>query len=76
MLAENLVTFLHCIELLEEMAGWSLNSIKPKVIQLGARVIRNARAVTFQLAEVAVTAPMASTIIAAIYQLPAPPLCA
>ena len=40
------------------MADWSLTSLQIKLIKIGARVVRHARAVTFQLAEVAVTGPM------------------
>jgi hypothetical protein len=75
-LAYNLATFLRCIELPEEMAQWSLTSLQLKLIKIGARVIRHARAITFQLAEVAVTGPMVRTILAAIHRLRAPPLCA
>ena len=41
----------------------------------GARVVRHARAITFQLAEVAVTGPMVRAILAAIRRLRAPPSC-
>jgi hypothetical protein len=75
-LAYNLATFLRCIELPEEMAQWSLTSLQLKLIKIGARVIRHARAITFQLAEVAVTGPMVRAILAAIHRLRAPPLCA
>ena len=75
-LAYNLATFLRCIELPEEMAQWSLTSLQLKLIKIGARVIRHARAITFQLAEVAVTGPMVRAILAAIRRLRAPPLCA
>jgi hypothetical protein len=57
-LAYNLATFLRCIELPEAMADWSLTSLQLKLIKMGARVVRHARAITFQLAEVAVTGPM------------------
>ena len=57
-LAYNLATFLRCIELPEAMADWSLTSLQLKLIKIGARVVRHARAITFQLAEVAVTGPM------------------
>jgi hypothetical protein len=67
---------LRSIELPEEMAQWSLTSLQLKLIKIGARVIRHARAITFQLAEVAVTGPMVHTILAAIHRLRAPPLCA
>jgi len=40
------------------MADWSLTSLQLKLIKIGARVVRHARAITFQLAEVAVTGPM------------------
>ena len=75
-LAYNLATFLRCIELPEVMADWSLTSLQLKLIKIGARVVRHARAITFQLAEVAVTGPMVRAIIAAIRRLRAPPLCA
>ena len=75
-LAYNLATFLQCIELPEAMADWSLTSLQLKLIKIGARVVRHARAITFQLAEVAVTGPMVRAILAAIHRLRAPPLCA
>ncbi|WP_223428186.1 IS1380 family transposase [Tateyamaria pelophila] len=75
-LAYNLATFLRCIELPEEMADWSLTSLQLKLIKIGARVVRHARAITFQLAEVAVTGPMVRAILAAIQRLRAPPSCA
>ena len=75
-LAHNLATFLRCIDLPEAMADWSLTSLQLKLIKIGARVVRHARAITFQLAEVAVTGPMVRAILAAIRRLRAPPLCA
>jgi len=75
-LAYNLATFLRCIELPEEMADWSLTSLQLKLIKIGARVVRHARAITFQLAEVAVTGPMVRAILTAIQRLRAPPSCA
>ena len=75
-LAYNLATFLRCIELPEAMADWSLTSLQLKLIKIGARVVRHARAITFQLAEVAVTGPMVRAILAAIHRLRTPPFCA
>ena len=75
-LAYNLATFLRCIELPEAMAAWSLTSLQLKLIKIGARVVRHARAITFQLAEVVVTGPMVRAILTAIHRLRAPPLCA
>ena len=62
-----------CIELPEAMADWSLTSLQLKLIKIGARVVRHARAITFQSAEVAVTGPMVRAIRAAIRRLRAPP---
>ena len=75
-LAYNLATFLRCIELPEAMADWSLTSLQLKLIKIGARVVRHARAITFQLAEAAVTGTMVRDILAAIHRLRAPPSCA
>jgi len=49
---------MRCIKLPEAMADWSLTSFQLKLIKIGARVVRHARAITFQLAEVAVTGSM------------------
>ena len=75
-LAYNLTTFLRCIELPEEMSDWSLTSLQLKLIKIGARVVRHARAIIFQKAEFAVTGPMVRAILAAIRRLRAPPSCA
>jgi hypothetical protein len=56
----------------EEMADWSLTSLQLKLIKIGARVVLHARAITFQLAEVAVTGPMVRAILTAIHSLRAP----
>jgi hypothetical protein len=74
--AYNLATFLCWIELPEEMAEWSLTSLELKLIKIGARVVRHARAITFQLAEVAVTGAMVRAILAANHRLLVPPSCA
>jgi hypothetical protein len=71
-LAYNLATFLRCIDLPEPMADWSLTSLQLKLIKIGARMVRHARAITFQLAEVAVTGPMvrATLLPSAVYERP------
>jgi hypothetical protein len=58
------------------MADRLLTSLQLKLIKIGARVVRHARAITFQMAEVAVTGAMVRTILAAIRRLRAPPLSA
>ena len=75
-LAYNMMAFVQAIDLPEPMTDWSLTSLQTKLIKIGARMVRHARTVTFQLAEVAVTAPMVKTILASIHRLRAPPICA
>ena len=74
-MAYNLGVFLQGTDLPEQIADWSLTSLQLKLIKIGARVVRHARAITFQLAEVAVTGPMVRAILAAIRRLRAPSLC-
>ena len=50
----------------EEIADWSLTSPQTRLIKIGARVVRHARAITFQLAEVAVSGDLFNRILAAI----------
>jgi hypothetical protein len=53
-LAYNLANFLRTLALPEEMASWSLTSIREKVVKIGAKIIVHARYSVFQMAEVAV----------------------
>jgi hypothetical protein len=85
-LAYNLGIFLKGADLPEEMADWSLTSLQTRLIyclagdacitekEVGARVVRHARAITFQLAEVAVSGDLFNRILAAIQRLRAPPV--
>ena len=75
-LAYNLAVFLANIGLPEPMADRSLPSLQLKLITVGTRVLRGARAITFHLAEVAAIGAMVSAILAAIRRLRAPPPCA
>jgi len=72
-LAYNLGSFLKRADLPEEVAGWSLTSIQNRLIKIGARVVRHARKITFQLAEVAVPRNIFGQILAAIRNLKPPP---
>ena len=72
-LAYNLGVFLQGVDLPEEIADWSLTSIQSRLIKIGARVVRHARKITFQLAEVAVRGTLLGQIIAAIRNLKPPP---
>ena len=53
-LAYNLGNFLRRLALPEGVSHWSLTTLRDKLIKIGAKVVRHARYVTFQLAEVAV----------------------
>ncbi len=66
--------FLKGTDLPEEMADWSLTSLQTRLIKVGARVVRHARSITFQLAEVAVSGDLFNRILAAIHRLRAPPV--
>ena len=72
-LAYNLGVFLQGVDLPEEIADWSLTSIQSRLIKIGARVVRHARKITFQLAEVAVSGALFGQIIAAIRDIKPPP---
>ena len=72
-LAYNLGVFLQGVDLPEEVADWSLTSIQSRLIKIGARVVRHARKITCQLAEVAVNGPLFGQIITAIRNIKPPP---
>lgn len=72
-LAYNLGNFLRRLVLPGEMAAWSLTSLKERVIKVGARLVKHARRLIFQLAEVSLTRGMLAQILERIRQLePAP----
>ena len=73
-LAYNLGVFLQGTDLPEQIADWSLTSLQTWLIKIGAMVVQQARAITFQLAEVAVNAALFNSIITAIQWLRAPPV--
>ena len=73
-LAYNIGAFLQGTDLPDEIADWSLTSLQTRLIKIGARVVRHARAITFQLAEVAVSGDLFNRILAAIHRLRAPPV--
>jgi hypothetical protein len=54
----------------------TLTSQQLKMTKIGAQVVRHARNITFQLAEVAAKGPMMRAILASIRRLRAPPSCA
>ena len=72
-LAYNLGVFLQGVDLPEEIAYCSLSSIQSRLIKIGARVVRHARKITFQLAEVTVSGKLFEQIISAIRNIKPPP---
>ena len=53
-LAHNLANLLHSLALPDQVAQWSLTTVREKLVKIGARIVRHGRYVVFQLAEVAV----------------------
>ncbi len=53
-LAYNLANFLRRLALPPAVRHWSLTTLREKLVKIGAKVVRHAKYVTFQLAEVAV----------------------
>ena len=53
-LAYHLANFLRTLALPDEVAQWSLTTLRERLIKIGARIVRHGRYVVFQLAEVAV----------------------
>jgi Transposase DDE domain group 1 len=73
-LAYNLANFLRTLVLPEEVAQWSLTTLREKLIKIGARIVRHGRYVVFQLAELAVPRALFAQILRRIDRLrPRPP---
>ncbi len=72
-LAYNLGNFLRQMALPREVKHWSLTTLREKLIKIGAKVVRHARTVTFQLAEVAVPRALFAAILGRIGRLRAAP---
>jgi Transposase DDE domain group 1 len=54
MLAYNLGNFMRISAMPKAAEPWSLSSLRKRLIKIGAKVTRNGRYVTFQMAEIAV----------------------
>jgi hypothetical protein len=72
-LAYNLGNFMRRLALPESMKHWSLTSLQTRLIKTGGRLVRNARRLTFQLAEVLVSREMLGGILERIGRLPLVP---
>jgi len=68
-LAYNLGNFLRRLGLPKAVKDWSLRSLQLKLIKMGGRLVRHARRLTFQLAEVAVSRELFAVILGRIARL-------
>ena len=62
-LAYNLGNFLRRLTLPASVKHWTLTTLREKLIKIGAKMVRHARYVTFQLAEVAIPRRLYRTIL-------------
>jgi hypothetical protein len=72
-LAYNLGNFLRQLALPRPVRTWSLTTLREKLIKIGAKVIRHAKTLTFQMAEVAVPRDLFAAILDRIGRLRALP---
>jgi hypothetical protein len=72
-LACNLAAFLRQLALPRSVRTWTLTTLREKLIEIGAKVVRHAMAVTFQMAEVAVPRALWAAILRRIGRLRAAP---
>ena len=68
-LAYNLGNFLRRLALPRKIKHWTLTTLREKLIKIGAKVVRHARYITFQLAEVAVSRNLFESILQRIDRL-------
>jgi Transposase DDE domain group 1 len=68
-LAYNLANFLRQLVLPKPIQGWTLTTLREKLIKIGAKVVAHAKYVTFQLAEVAVPRKLFARILKRIARL-------
>ncbi len=72
-LANNMGNFLRQAVLPRAVGHWTLRTLREKLIKIGAKVVRHARQVTFQMAEVAVPRELFRAILERIGRLRLPP---
>ncbi len=68
-LAYNLGNFLRLFALPKSIKDWSLRTMREKLVKIGAKVVRHARYVTFQMAEVLVSRSLFCEILERIHRL-------
>ncbi len=72
-LAYNLGNFLRRLALPRSVKHWSLTTLREKLIKIGAKVVRHAKYVTFQMAEVVVPRELFRAILQRIQRFGVPP---
>jgi hypothetical protein len=73
-LAYNLANFLRSLLLSDQVAQWSLTTLREKLVKIGARIVCHGRYIVFQLAEVAVPRALFAAILRRIDRLRGPPM--
>ena len=68
-LAYNLANFLRQLVLPKPIKGWTLTTLREKLIKIGAKVVTHAQYITFQLADVAVPRQLFAAILERIGRL-------
>jgi len=68
-LAYNLANFLRRLVLPREMAQWRLTTLRERLVKIGAKLVRHARQIVFQMAEVAVPKELFAQILQRIWAL-------
>jgi hypothetical protein len=68
-LAYNLANFLRQLVLPKPIQGWTLTTMREKLVKIGAKVVSHAKYVVFQLAEVAVPRQVFAAIVKRIGRL-------
>jgi Transposase DDE domain group 1 len=68
-LAYNLANSLRSLTLPDEVARWSLSTLREKPVKIGVRIVRHGRHVVFQLAEMAVPRALFAAILRRIDRL-------
>jgi Transposase DDE domain group 1 len=68
-LAYNLANFLRQLVLPKPIKGWTLTTLREKLIKIGAKVVSHSKYVIFQLAEVAVPRQLFAAILERITRL-------
>ena len=73
-MAYNIGNFLRHLVLPKQIIDWSLRTMREKLVKIGAKVVKHARYVTFQMAEVLVSKRLFQEIFECIHRLKPVPI--